>query len=70
MSLDPESILRKLLDCAAREVDVHAQGLEVSKSYIDRCLVNRLRMVQDIKRHPEARDGPAPRRCATTPCPS
>jgi Sulfotransferase family len=48
--------LRKLLDCAAREVDFHASGLEAFKSDVLRCLVNRLRMQQDIKDHPEILD--------------
>lgn len=45
--------LRKLLNCAAQDVDFHAQGLEFFKNNIVRALVNRLRMQDDIKRHPE-----------------
>jgi Sulfotransferase family len=45
--------LNKLLDCAASEVDFHVQGLEGFKSSVVRWLVNRLRMEDDIKKHPE-----------------
>lgn len=48
--------MRMLLDCVARDVDFHAQGLEVFKADVNRCLVNRLRMQEDIKRHPEILD--------------
>ncbi len=48
--------LRKLLDCAAREVDFHPQGLIDFKNYIVHALVNRLRMQQDYERHPEILD--------------
>ena len=45
-----------LLDCIARDVDLHAQGLEMLKASVVRCLVNRLRMQEDIVRHPEILD--------------
>lgn len=43
----------KLLECAAQDVDFHAQGLEAFQDGLVRWLVNRLRMQNDISRHPE-----------------
>ena len=48
--------MEKLLDCAARDVDFHKQGLGSFKFDVVRCLVNRLRTFDDIKRHPEILD--------------
>ena len=48
--------MHKLLDCAARDVDFHPQGLEIFKADVMRCLVNRLRMADDLRRHPEILD--------------
>ena len=48
--------MKKLFDCAAREVDFHAQGLEVFNTSVVRFLVNRLRMQNDLKLHPEILD--------------
>ena len=48
--------MEKLLDCAARDVDFHEQGLGSFRFDVVRCLVNRLRMQDDIKRHPEILD--------------
>jgi len=47
---------KKVLDCAAREVDFHAQGLEAFKSNVVRSLVNRLRLQNDLRLHPEILD--------------
>ena len=45
--------LRGLLDCAARDTNFHEQGLAAFKGDMVRSLVNRLRMTDDIRRHPE-----------------
>jgi hypothetical protein len=44
---------KKLLDCAAQDVDFSAEGLEDFKYHIVRCLVNKLRIHDDFLRHPE-----------------
>jgi hypothetical protein len=48
--------LHKLLDCAAREIDFHAQGLERFKNEMVRGLANQLRMQDDLRKHPEILD--------------
>lgn len=45
--------LRSLLDCVARDVDFSEQGLSDFRSHIVRCLINKLRMQNDLVRHPE-----------------
>ena len=44
---------RKLLDCAARDVDFSPQGLADFQYHIVRCLVNKLRIHRDFVQHPE-----------------
>ena len=48
--------LCKLIDCAARDVDFHALGIQAFKNDIVRHLINRLRMQNDINDHPEILD--------------
>jgi len=43
----------KFLDRVAREIEFHAEGLDSFRSVIIRILVNKLRMQEDVKRHPE-----------------
>ncbi|OCC22889.1 hypothetical protein MB02_14040 [Croceicoccus estronivorus] len=50
---DFETALRKLLDCAARDMPLTHQGMSLIKADIVRLLVNRLRMQRDIEAHPE-----------------
>lgn len=45
--------MTRMLDRAAREVDFTAEGLKVYRGDINRFLVNRLRVQDDIRRHPE-----------------
>ena len=45
--------LRKLLDCFAKDMPLSEQGMMMLKADIVRLLVNRLRMQNDIKAHPE-----------------
>lgn len=45
--------LRKLMDSSAREVSFHEKGIQDLREATIRELVNRLRMEEDIKRHPE-----------------
>ena len=48
--------LRQLLKCAAEDVDFHEDGLEDARETTIRDLVNRLRIEDDLKRHPEILD--------------
>jgi len=45
--------LRKLLECFAKDMPLSEQGILLLKSDMVRLLVNRLRMQNDIKAHPE-----------------
>jgi hypothetical protein len=47
---------RRLLDCAARDVDFSDEGLQHFRYHVVRCLVNRLRIREDFRRHPEILD--------------
>ena len=51
-----EAALRKLLDCFSKEMPLSLQGMALLKSDMVRLLVNRLRMQNDIKAHPEILD--------------
>jgi len=48
--------MSRMLDRAAREVDFTAEGLKAYKGDVIRFVVNRLRVHQDIQRHPEILD--------------
>ena len=48
--------LRKMMDCFARDINFHATGLKEFREEVVRDLVNRLRMHDDFRRHPEILD--------------
>ena len=48
--------LNVLLDCVARDTNFHPAGLKEFREEIIRDLVNRLRLINDIKLYPEIRD--------------